>query len=250
MHVPNDLLNSLVPWISLVFSVFAAQVSVKYLLQEKISASGVVRFLVISCVIFALQAFPFPLGMHVSGHLLGGVFAAAMLGIPGGILSMALVLMVQAFCFGEGGTVMLGLNTFNIAVLGVGVGGAIRDQLMRKLKFNDYIASGAAAFFSVMLSAGMLSMEMALEKYFRAASIMSVMLGCSFIEALVESVATAALLWIFNSRFPFHADNRNKLRRICVAGTLLVLLALCWLPHASRLPSPLEYTIERFHFYF
>src|SRR6185437_14565486 len=70
-----------------------------------------------AALVFAGQMVNFPLpGIPVSGHLLGGVLAAALLGPWGGCIAMTLVLFVQAALFADGGWMSLGANVLNMGV--------------------------------------------------------------------------------------------------------------------------------------
>src|SRR5436309_2912280 len=53
--------------------------------------------------VFAAQMINFPVGGGTSGHLLGGVLAAALLGPSCAIVVLAAVLMMQCFAFADGG---------------------------------------------------------------------------------------------------------------------------------------------------
>jgi len=59
--------------------------------------------------IFAIQAMNIPVGMGTSGHIVGAVLAAIILGSPwAGVLLLTLVLSVQALGFADGGVTTLG----------------------------------------------------------------------------------------------------------------------------------------------
>lgn len=73
---------------------------------------------VMAAFIFAAQMFNFPVVGGTSGHLLGGVLAAIMLGPWAATLVMASVIAVQALLFQDGGLVVMGLNIFNMGVIG------------------------------------------------------------------------------------------------------------------------------------
>ena len=62
--------------------------------------------------VFAAQMVNFPVLPGVSGHLLGGVLSAVMLGPWGGAFVLAAVLLVQALLFADGGITALG-RTFS-----------------------------------------------------------------------------------------------------------------------------------------
>jgi cobalt/nickel transport system permease protein len=53
-----------------------------------------------------------------SGHLVGGTFLAVLLGPYAAMLSMTIVLLMQAFFFADGGILAFGMNAFNMAVIG------------------------------------------------------------------------------------------------------------------------------------
>ena len=71
---------------------------------------------VMAAFIFAAQMFNFQVIGGTSGHLLGGVLAAVLLGPWAATLVMACVIAVQALVFQDGGLVVLGANIFNMGV--------------------------------------------------------------------------------------------------------------------------------------
>ena len=60
----------------------------------------------------------FPILFGTSGHLVGGTFLAVLLGPYAAILSMSLVLTMQAVFFADGGIIAFGMNLFNMAIIG------------------------------------------------------------------------------------------------------------------------------------
>ena len=73
---------------------------------------------VTAAFIFAAQMFNFQVIGGTSGHLLGGVLAAVLLGPWAATLVMACVIAVQALVFQDGGLVVMGANIFNMGVVG------------------------------------------------------------------------------------------------------------------------------------
>src|SRR5690606_27777706 len=73
---------------------------------------------VMAAFIFAGQMFNFAIPGGTSGHLLGGVLAAVLLGPWAGTVVMACVVAVQALVFQDGGLVVLGVNIFNMGIVG------------------------------------------------------------------------------------------------------------------------------------
>ena len=118
---------------------------------------GALKFIGITAIVYVLQALNFPIlkdinnpEHFITGHFIGGVLAAAILGIPGGILSMATVLAVQAW-HGDGGVDVLGANIINMGIVGAGIGGLIRLGL-NKFGLNNLVSTGIAAFCGLMLA--------------------------------------------------------------------------------------------------
>jgi cobalt/nickel transport system permease protein len=72
--------------------------------------------------LFAAQMVNFPVAGGTSGHLIGGVLVAALLGPSAAVVVVTTVLIVQCFLFADGGVLALGANIFNMGILG-GAGG-------------------------------------------------------------------------------------------------------------------------------
>ena len=115
-----------------------------------------------SAFIFAAQMINFPVAFGTSGHLVGGTFLAVILGPYAAILSMTLVLGMQALFFADGGIVALGMNLFNMAIIG-GLSFFIIKLLTRKSQSQKWFASSVfvASWISVMTGALIASFEIA-----------------------------------------------------------------------------------------
>ena len=72
--------------------------------------------------VFAVQMLNFPVAAGTSGHLLGAVLAAVLVGPWAGALCVTVVLVVQALLFADGGLSALGLNVINMAMIGAFAG--------------------------------------------------------------------------------------------------------------------------------
>ncbi len=114
--------------------------------------------------VFAAQMLNFPVAAGTSGHLIGGVLAAVLVGPWIGALCLAVVLVVQAL-FADGGLTALGLNIFNMALVGTLGGCAIFAGLRRVLPDNRtgvLTATALAAWASVVLASIAFSVEYAI----------------------------------------------------------------------------------------
>lgn len=105
----------------------------------------------VAAFIFAVQMLNFPVLPGVSGHLLGGALAAALVGPWVGALCVSVVLIVQALIFADGGLSALGLNISNMALLGTAVGFLVLVGLMKLLP-RTAAGVGFAVFLASVLS--------------------------------------------------------------------------------------------------
>lgn len=112
--------------------------------------------------IFAAQMFNFPVAAGTTGHLLGGALAAILLGPFTGAIVVAVVVLVQALAFADGGLTALGYNFLNMAIV-TSFGGYALFVLLRKVLPRNgsgiIAASALAAGLSVVLASVMFSIE-------------------------------------------------------------------------------------------
>ena len=205
------------------------------------------RFALVSGTVFALQMLNYPIGGGLSGHALGGLLASSLLGTPFGILSVSLVLLLQTLLFADGGLLMLGANTLNMALIGAGLGGALHARLQAHVSRS--VSLVASAGLSVMAAVGALVAELS------AAGVGSPALYASLAihhipVALGEGLVTL-LLYRLLSAVPLTdaAKGASPVARSAawtVYGALLIG-ALLLAPLASASPDVLEGTLSSFH---
>jgi cobalt/nickel transport system permease protein len=109
----------------------------------------------VAAYVFAVQFLNFPVAAGTSGHLLGGMLAAVLVGPCTGVLCISVVLFVQAL-FADGGLTALGVNITNMAVVTVVVGYAVFRVLLAvlpRVRASVVIASGVGAFVAVPAAA-------------------------------------------------------------------------------------------------
>lgn len=150
--------------------------------------------------VFAAQMVNFPVLPGMSGHLIGGVLAAVLIGPSAGYLVMAIVLGVQALVFADGGLSALGLNIINLGGIAA-VGGYWLYRLM--LRFSNgssrsvVIVAGLAAAVSVPLAAAGFAVEFALAGTTTSVSLTSVLwalVGTHMLIGIGEGIITAAVI--------------------------------------------------------
>jgi cobalt/nickel transport system permease protein len=117
MHIPDGFLN---PSIAIVM--FTVSIAFLAWSWKKVRATYSRSFTAVlgisSAFIFAAQMINYPIALGTSGHLVGGTFLTILLGPFAGMLSMTIVLLMQALFFADGGLMAFGANVFNMAVIG------------------------------------------------------------------------------------------------------------------------------------
>jgi cobalt/nickel transport system permease protein len=165
VHISDGLIfNST----SIIFAIIMWAVSIGILAwswrkaQQTYTRSITALLAVSSAFIFATQMINFPIAFGTSGHLVGGTFLAVLLGPFAAILSMTLVLGMQAVFFADGGIVAFGMNLFNMAIIG-GLSYFLIKLLTRNNKSQKWFMSSVfiASWTSVMLGALITSFEIA-----------------------------------------------------------------------------------------
>jgi cobalt/nickel transport system permease protein len=194
VHIPDGFINASTSLAAGAVAAGGVGVSLRragQTLQEKQAPlAGLV-----AAYIFAVQMLNFPVAAGTSGHLLGGVLAAVLVGPWAGCLCVAVVLVVQSL-FADGGLTALGLNITNMAVVGVFGGWGIFVLLRRALpatRTSVVVASGIAAGLSVVLAASAFVVEYALGGTGGAAvgTVLAAMVGVHTLIGIGEGIITA-----------------------------------------------------------
>jgi cobalt/nickel transport system permease protein len=105
---------------------------------------------VLGAFVFAAQMINLPLPGGTSGHLIGGVLLAALLGPAVSSVVMFCVLLVQALLFQDGGLTVLGANFINMGLMGTWLGWAVYRGLAGGASgARRWLALFAAAWIAV-----------------------------------------------------------------------------------------------------
>lgn len=205
------------------------------------------RFALVSGTVFALQMLNYPIGGGLSGHALGGLLASSLLGTPFGILSVSLVLLLQTLLFADGGLLMLGANTLNMALIGAGLGGVLHARLQAHI--GRSVSLVASAGLSVMAAIGALVAELSAAGV--GSSVLYTSLAIHHIPVALGEGLVTLLLYRLLSAVPLTdaAKGASPVARSAawtVYGALLIG-ALLLAPLASASPDALEGTLSSFH---
>jgi cobalt/nickel transport system permease protein len=150
----------------------------------------------VAAYIFAVQMLNFPVAAGTSGHLLGGLLAAVLVGPWAGALCVAVVLLVQALLFADGGLSALGLNIVNMALVTTWGGYAVFLLLRRALpatRASVTAAAGVAGGVSVVLASLAFVVEYAIGGTGGApvGTVFAAMVGVHILIGIGEGIITA-----------------------------------------------------------
>jgi cobalt/nickel transport system permease protein len=132
MHVPDGFLDAPTSVATGVAAAAAVGIALRKSRAELDDRTAPMAGLVATFV-FAVQMVNFPVGLGTSGHLLGGALAAVLVGPWTGLLSVSVVLIVQALLLADGGITALGTNISLLAIAGVAVGWIVFRGLQKIL---------------------------------------------------------------------------------------------------------------------
>lgn len=167
MHIPDGLINDPRVWLAAdVLAVstvgYAIRRESRRMRPEEAPLMGVM-----AAFVFAGQLLNVPIAAGVSGHLLGALLTAALLGPWRATIVMAVVISVQCLLHADGGWTALGLNIVNMGLVGTLVGSAVYRGMRRVFPGQGgVLAAGAVgAWLSVVLGALLVGIEIALSAH-------------------------------------------------------------------------------------
>ncbi len=183
---------------------------------RRLSAFGrerVWRMAATGAFIFSAQMVNFPIGGGTSGHLLGGVLAAIIVGPLEALLVMSVLLSTQAVLFGDGGILALGANIFNMGVVGA-LGGYAFFRFLRKGTVSKRLflrSAFVAAWVSVVLAAVAASFEIALSGTKPLSVVLPAMTLTHTAIGFVEGMLTAGILsFLLKKNFKLAAFEKDS----------------------------------------
>ena len=200
--------------------------------------------------VFASQMLNFPVPGGTSGHLIGSVLIAVLLGPGAAVVVLTSVLIVQCLLFADGGLTALGANVFNMGVVGGVAGywifrgvravfGGIRGLVM---------AAAFAAWCATVLAAILCAGELALSGTSPWPLVFPAMTSVHMLIGLGEALITALVVVAITRTRPELLQREHKEEDLVVSygsflafGLLICLgLTLFVAPFACSLPDGLE----------
>jgi cobalt/nickel transport system permease protein len=258
MHVPDGFLGAGVAGATWVASAAAIGVALRSERRapERVPASTIGA---LSAFVFAAQMVNVPVMPGTSGHLVGGMLAAALVGPWRGLIAVAVVLAVQALLFQDGGVTAFGTNLLAMGVAGCVGGHGVAALVARGGRGVAALVAGAVvgAFVATLLGAAVVALALAGSGLYPAPVVLPVLLSVHVPIGLLEAALTGAILGTLVRWRPDlvrglqPSSGGGAAPRLAPAvGALAVALAVAAFaaPFASSMPDGLETVAERLGF--
>jgi cobalt/nickel transport system permease protein len=202
MHIPDGFLSPPV-WTSLTGAAAVATGISAARCKHTLDAEKAPLLGMTAAFIFAAQMLNFPISGGTSGHFLGGVLAAVLLGPAAGFLVLLTVLIVQCLMFADGGITALGANVLNMGLVGSVVGYGIYYVLNKMTAGKvPLLMAGVASWFSIVLAAAACALELALSGTIPLDVALPAMAGTHAFIGIGEALITVAALGLILSVRP------------------------------------------------
>ncbi len=116
MHIPDGFLTPtvLIPTFIITAIIIAISIRKTKLIEQQVPIMGL-----LTALFFAAMMMNYPIIGGTTAHLLGGATIGLILGPFAGCISYTIILILQAFLFGDGGLTALGANILNMGIIGV-----------------------------------------------------------------------------------------------------------------------------------
>jgi cobalt/nickel transport system permease protein len=115
---------------------------------------------------FVIMMFNFPLPGGSTGHAVGGVLAAILLGPWAACIAVTVALVIQALLFGDGGITAIGANCFNMSFALVFSGYYIYKFISYNSALDSnrrVIAAGIAGYIAINIAAFLTAVEFGIQ---------------------------------------------------------------------------------------
>jgi len=115
---------------------------------------------------FVIMMLNIPIPAGTTGHAVGSVLVAILLGPWAACIAITVALVIQALLFGDGGITAIGANCFNMAFVMPFAGYYIYKAISYKALLDSkrrVIAAGVAGYLALNIAAGLTGLEFGLQ---------------------------------------------------------------------------------------
>jgi cobalt/nickel transport system permease protein len=261
MHMADALLSPAVGGTMLAVSAATIGLSVKKIGGDRLDDQKIPLMGVMGAFVFAGQMINFTIpGTGSSGHIVGGILLAALLGPAPALITLAAVLLIQCLLFADGGLLAYGCNVFNMGVTSAIIAYTfIYKPITAKALNKKTIALGSILGAVIGLQIG--AFCVVLETMFSGVTelpfgtFIALMQPIHLAIGLGEGLVTAAVLSFVHSVRPSLLESaaarapreeRFSAKKMLIAmGALTVVVGGILSLFASAYPDGLEWSISK-----
>ena len=227
-------------------------------LTEQVSEQRIIPLMgVMGALIFAAQMLNFAIpATGSSGHIVGGILLAAILGPWAGFLTLTSIIVIQCLLFADGGLMALGCNILNMAAISCLVAYPLVFKPLvyhRTSALRWGIASIAASITALAMGALAVTIETEMSEITALpyARFIVFMIPIHLLIGLGEGLATAAVIAALRRYRPdlLHDAEYTEPKRRSIFFAAVIAIALIGGTVAgsiaSSAPDGLEWSIER-----
>ncbi len=216
MHIPDGLLIPINPATGTLNMADTAVLAITWAItipffvyswkkvRKTYSAGFASTLAILSAAVFIAQMLTFPVVGGTSVHVLGGTLIAIILGPFAGMLSMTLVLGMQAVFFADGGLLAFGANAMNMAVVASLGFFAVRFFAGKGGNRRFFASVFVSTFASAVLTAVLTGLEVGVSQAFVGSggimltvpSMLAVYGAEGLVEAILTSFVGTALVYL------------------------------------------------------
>jgi cobalt/nickel transport system permease protein len=197
MHLPDGFLDAKTALLTTAAAVTGVGIALRQA-RTSLEPRQMPLLGVAAAFVFAAQMLNFPVVGGTSGHLIGGVLTAVLLGPSAAILVITCVLIVQCLMFADGGLMALGANIFNMALVSVCGGYFVFRLTKRVMRMEErratVFAAAFAAWFGTVLASISCAGQLAFSKTAPWSLAFPAMANVHMLIGVGEGVATGLII--------------------------------------------------------
>lgn len=257
MHIPDGFLDSKTAVASGAVAVAGLGIAIRHL-KRTFPSSRIPQMGLASAFVFAAQMLNFPVVGGTSGHLIGAVLVAVLLGPSAAVVVMSSVLILQCLMFADGGITALGANMFNMAMVAPFVGYAVYKlvrQIMGTSERARFTAIAFASWISTVAASVACAGQLAASGTAQWSVVFPAMAGVHMLigigEAIITTFVVAAIMRLSpEMTLALDAEQSPTHLRPLIGYGLVVSFGLVLFisPFASNWPDGLEKVAEAIGF--
>ncbi len=206
--------------------------------KKEFSKDKISYTVVLTSLVFALQMINFAIPQTgSSGHIIGGILLAILLGPSIAFLAMCSILIVQALLFADGSLIALGCNIINMGALACFVAYPLFYKPLEKLN-RPFLGAFIASLIALQLGSIAVVIEGALSGSIAVNSIIK-------FTGLMQAIhLPIGIVEGFLTGFAFYAAKKFDYKKLSICfGTLGFVLAGFISQYASQKPDGLEWSL-------